>query len=179
MQEISKIWRMGMSDEERQYYNDFSVEARKEYSRLQIEYRATGSFTPSGQFALLPGTNVWIKKNRLEQNGLEREISAYPVVVFPPRPPALEPEYEMRQIVIKLRRKLKDRGFLNPNTGKLGHDVDIDVVKTIIGKESGVDNDKSLVEEILSEFCSSVEKNNSKKKGSGIKPKSKAKNSRK
>lgn len=153
MQEISKIWRTGMSDDDRQYYNDFSIQARKEYStRLQIEYRATGSFTPSDQFDILPGTNVWIRKNRLEQNGLEREISSYPTVVFPPRPPALEPEYEIRQSISRIRRKLKDRGLLNHKTGKLVPSADMEQVKTIIGKESGVDNDEAKVQQILAKF---------------------------
>jgi hypothetical protein len=104
-----------MNDSDRLYYNDFSVDARKEYLNQQIEYRATGSYTPSKEFTKLDGVNVWVRAAWHEKSGLEREIVGYESVTFPKRPPEFDEEYERRSEKSKLRRKLKLKGLLNDN----------------------------------------------------------------
>ena len=109
--EIAKIWRVGMSEEEKAYYNQFAAEAKKEYDQQVVEYRATGSFRPSHNFTRLEGTNIWIRKQF--QNGLEKEISNYDSCQFPKRPPCLDEAYNQREERSILKRKLKLKGLYN------------------------------------------------------------------
>ena len=99
-----------MSEVDRKYYNDFAAEAKKQYEKQVIEYRATGSFTPSEECLKLDG-NVWIRKH--VQNKLEQEISRYPSCQFPKRPAKLDKAYNEREERSKFKRKLKDKGMLN------------------------------------------------------------------
>ena len=50
VQEVSKLWRIGLTDDERTYYNQFANDARDEYNRQMIDFRATGSYTPNHEF---------------------------------------------------------------------------------------------------------------------------------
>ena len=113
MQEISKIWNRGMSDSDRQYYTEFANDARTEYLNQQIEFRATGSYTPSTEFSKYEGVNVWVRAVWHLKCGLEREIISYASVPFPKRPADAEESYEWRAEVSKVRRKLKLKNFLN------------------------------------------------------------------
>lgn len=107
VQEISKIWKLGMTDSEREYYNESAREAREEYQRLHQEYRATGRYQPSRKFEKLKGVGPWVRVAWHEKNGLERELSSYETVSFPLRPPQLDEAYEQRQLESIKRRKLK------------------------------------------------------------------------
>ena len=95
--EISHAWQNVLSESERDYYINFAVEARKEYDQQQMEFRASGSYKPSTRFEKLHGDGPWIKKNVNEKNTLEREISSYETIKFPPRPLDVEkPEWEQK-----------------------------------------------------------------------------------
>jgi hypothetical protein len=120
VREISQIWRYRMSDAARDYYNNFAREARVEYKLQHTEFRATGSYTPSTVFSRLHGDGPWIRISDTEKNALEREISSYETVKFPPRPidvdkPHWEKKIELaherekaRKIVRQHRQKLKE-----------------------------------------------------------------------
>jgi hypothetical protein len=112
-----------MSEEDRIYYNTFANEARKEYERQVIEYRATGSYTPSQKFCRLEGTNIWVKRHI--QNGLEKEISQYPSCQFPKRPPTMDEAYERREERSIFKRKLKQKGLVNDD-GTLKNALDFE-----------------------------------------------------
>ena len=86
VREISKIWKFGMNDQDREYYNEFAREARDEYDRQHHEFRATGAYKPSLIFERLGGDGPWVRIAFHEKNALEREISGYETVKFPPRP---------------------------------------------------------------------------------------------
>jgi hypothetical protein len=87
VREISKIWKYGMTDADREYYNEFAREAREEYERQHEEFRATGSYQPSCVFTRLGGGDgPWVRISEEDRNALEREISSYGTVKFPPRP---------------------------------------------------------------------------------------------
>ena len=107
IQEISKIWKLGMTDSDREYYNDFAREAREEYQQLHQEYRATGRYQPSHKFEKLKGVGPWVRIAWHEKNGLERELATYDTVSFPLRPPQLDEAYEKRRLESVKRRKLK------------------------------------------------------------------------
>jgi hypothetical protein len=100
VQEISKMWRMGLTDAERKYYK-----AKMEYRKQSMEYRATGFYRPSTQFEKLAGSGVWVRKNWAEKNALERDIATYKTVVFPPRPPELDEEHTRKEVERIERRK--------------------------------------------------------------------------
>jgi hypothetical protein len=100
-----------MGEEDRNYYNDFAVDAKREYEQQVVEYRATGTYTPSKEFDKLEGVNVWVRRHF--QNGLERELCKYTTCHFPKRPPEMDEAYERREERSKLRRKLKLKGLLN------------------------------------------------------------------
>mmetsp|Transcript_20829 Transcript_20829/g.23789 ORF Transcript_20829/g.23789 Transcript_20829/m.23789 type:complete len:432 (-) Transcript_20829:149-1444(-) len=87
IQEISKIWKYGLDDDERAYYNGFSREAREEYQRLHDEYRATGQFAPPKTYERMEKVGPWVRVDWEEKNGLERELATYETVQFPLRPP--------------------------------------------------------------------------------------------
>jgi hypothetical protein len=109
VQEISKMWRLALSAEDRKYYNDFSEQARKEYEQQHLEFRATGHYTPSEVFEKVDGTGLWVRKKFSEKNALEKEIAGYETVIFPPRPPELDEEYNKRNQENKERRKQRLR----------------------------------------------------------------------
>jgi hypothetical protein len=112
-----------MSEQDRVYYNNFASEATKEYKRQVVEYRATGSYTPSKYFTRIEGTNIWVRTNG--KNGLEKEISQYDSCLFPKRPASMDEAYEMREERSILRRKLKQKGLLNDD-GTLKNDLDFE-----------------------------------------------------
>jgi len=109
MQEISRMWRMKLSERERNYYNAFSDECRKEYKYMQREFRATGYYTPSDRFEKLGGAGLWVHKKIEERNELEVEVDSYDTVVFPMRPPEMDEDYMRRDRENKERRKAKMR----------------------------------------------------------------------
>ena len=79
-----------MSEQDREYYNTFAKETREEYELQHQEYRATGSFKPSKVFEKLHGDGPWVRIAYHEKNALEREITGYDTVKFPPRPVEME-----------------------------------------------------------------------------------------
>jgi hypothetical protein len=105
VKEIGKIWKYGMSEEDREYYNEFARQAREEYQEQHREYRATGQYTPSTTFKKLDGTGPWVRVATHDKNGLEREIETYDTVQFPPRPPEMDDAYRLREQESKRRRK--------------------------------------------------------------------------
>ena len=105
VKEIGKVWRYGISEKEREYYNDFAREAREEYQEQYREYRATGRFTPSKTFKKLGP--LWVRIKMHEKSALEREIDSYETVQFPPRPPEMDEAYRKREEESKQRRKEK------------------------------------------------------------------------
>lgn len=105
VKEIGKIWRYGITEKDREYYNDFAREAREEYQEQYREYRATGRFTPSNTFKKLGP--LWVRIKVHEKNALEREIDSYDTVQFPPRPPEMDEAYQKRHEESKRRRKEK------------------------------------------------------------------------
>lgn len=107
VKEISKIWKYGISEQDRDYYNEFAREAREEYQEQHREYRATGQYTKSKTFKRLDGNGPWVRVAMHEKNGLEREIESYDTVQFPPRPPEMDEAYKQREEESKRRRKEK------------------------------------------------------------------------
>lgn len=114
VQEISKLWRIALSESEQKYYNDFAERIRKAYRVQQMEYRATGQYTPNETFKRLPG-GPWVHCDQHCRSSLEQEICTYETVKFPPRPPELDKEYAKRLEESKRKRKLKIAGRLNPD----------------------------------------------------------------
>jgi HMG (high mobility group) box len=108
VQEISKIWRYGMSEDEREYYNSFAQEAQKEYQRMHCQYRATGKYTPSDRFEKLQGVGPWVRIPWHEKNALERELATYECISFPPRPPTLDDAYEQRRLEGIRKRRIRE-----------------------------------------------------------------------
>ena len=108
VREISKIWKYGMSDADRDYYNIFAKETREEFEKQHAEYRATGSFKPSKVFKRLHGDGPWIRIAYHEKNALEREITGYDTVKFPPRPVEMEKPFWVKKIE-KARAREMDR----------------------------------------------------------------------
>ena len=98
VREISRIWKFGMSDQDREYYNKFARETREEYERQHREYRATGSFKPSKVFERFHGDRPWVRIAFHEKNALEREITGYDTVKFPPRPVEMEKPIWLKKI---------------------------------------------------------------------------------
>jgi len=84
--ELSKLWKYGMSSTDKEYYTEFSRQAREKYALQLREYQSTGSFTPSKDFEKLQGTGPWVRKMPHLRNALEQEICSYDKVRFPPRP---------------------------------------------------------------------------------------------
>lgn len=97
VQQLSKMWKYGLSAKDRAYYNDFAREAREEYKRQHTEFRATGTYTPSAMFERINGDGPWVKTVYHEKNALERELATYDRVKFAPRPENAEvPFWEKR-----------------------------------------------------------------------------------
>lgn len=111
IREIAKIWKYGILEKDREYYNEFAREAREEYQEQHREYRATGKYTPSKTFKRLDGTGPWVRVAAHEKNVLEREIESYDTVQFPPRPPELDDVYRKREQESKRRRKEKNKSL--------------------------------------------------------------------
>ncbi len=109
VREISKIWKFGMSDEDRAYYNEFCRHLRKEYDEQYSEYRATGSYKPSKLFERLHGNGPWMKKAFHEKNSLEREISSYNSIQFPPRPETMPKPHWLKKIEKGREREMERR----------------------------------------------------------------------
>eukprot|EP00536_Pseudo-nitzschia_multiseries_P007942 jgi/Psemu1/287468/fgenesh1_pg.192_\ len=129
IQQLAKIWRVGMSQEGRDYFTKFAEDARKEFEQQVIEYRATGSYKPSKHFQRLENSSVWVRIDR--PSPLEEEICSYETIHFPKRPPELNEEYEEREIRGILKRKLKLKGWLNDDgeTWKDGVDFEAELEK--------------------------------------------------
>ncbi len=109
VREISKIWKFQMSDHDREYYNEFAREAREEYEAQHLEFRATGAYKPSRIFERLHGDGPWVRIVRHEKNTLEREISNYETVKFPPRPEHFDKPFWVRKIEKQNEREAKRR----------------------------------------------------------------------
>ncbi|KAL3903531.1 MAG: hypothetical protein SGILL_010410 [Bacillariaceae sp.] len=120
---IAAMWRSALSDDDRDYYQNFATEAREEYKQQVVEYRATGSFTPSHRFAPIEDTNIWVRLDNPCE--LEREISAYETVKFAPRPPEMDQAYEERLVRSVVIRKLKIKKLLDED-GNPDSDVDFE-----------------------------------------------------
>ena len=120
VQEISILWRIGLTDADRQYYSDFSEQARAEYKQQWMEFRATGAYTPSTRFEKVPGVNLWFRKQWEEKNALEKELASYETYSFPPRPPEFDEAYKQREEASKLKRKLKLKGLLDEHGNPIG-----------------------------------------------------------
>lgn len=119
VQEISKMWRLALTDEDRQYYHDMVEQIRQEYQRQHLEFRATGHYTPSETIERVDGAGLWMHKRDHEKNDLEREIASYDTQVFPLRPPEFDEEYNQRQkeSIEKRKRKLQQERI---SAGKKG-----------------------------------------------------------
>lgn len=135
VREISKIWKFGMSDDDREYYNEFAREAREEYEKQHFEFRATGAYKKSLVFERLGNNNVnvnvngdgddsnststdnvhghgngngngpWVRIAVHEKNALEREISNYDTVKFPPRPEIADKPEWVTKIELQNKRE--------------------------------------------------------------------------
>jgi hypothetical protein len=121
MPEISKMWRKALSQEEQKFYNDVADNIRLEFKKQHMEFRATGSFTPSENFERKG--NFWTHKKQNERNALEHELDSYETVLFPPRPPEYDEEYFKRERESKRRRKLKEK-VVDPDEDMDNHDED-------------------------------------------------------
>lgn len=109
VKEISRLWRLALSDEDREYYNTFCEEIRSEYKKQHLEFRATGHYTPSETFERRDGASLWVRKNAQKKNALELEIAKYETVLFPMRPIEFDEEHRIRDLESKERRKEKLR----------------------------------------------------------------------
>jgi hypothetical protein len=114
-QEIGKLWRAALTDAERDFYNDLADHLTAEYQSQNLEFRATGTYTPSQRFERLQGVGPWIHKLESERNDLEKELAEYDTVVFPMRPPEYEEDYKLSLELSSLKRKMKNSGLLNPD----------------------------------------------------------------
>jgi hypothetical protein len=106
------MWKHGLTDADRQYYNQFCVDVRKEYKKQHLEFRATGYYTPSSTFERnMEGTGLWLRKKFHEKNRLEMEIATYDTVKFPLRPPSYNEEHKRRELesIRKRKEKLKQQ----------------------------------------------------------------------
>ena len=142
VKEISKIWKLGMEECDRVYYNEFAREARDEYNQLLQEYRATGRYQQSRKFEKLQGVGPWVRVAWHEKNGLERELSTYETVLFPPRPQSLDAAYFDRRKESVKKRKLKNAESRNCSTTEEEEVAG----ETSAGEEGGGDTDAVLEE---------------------------------
>jgi hypothetical protein len=117
VQEISKVWKFGMTPAEREYYNVFARDLRDEYMGQHHEYRATGNYRPSDRFGKLQGIGPWVKREWAAKNGLEVELEEYDTVKFPERPPELQEEYEQRRKGQHTRRMLREKRAIEVTMG--------------------------------------------------------------
>lgn len=117
VQEISKIWKHVLMDEEKYYYNSFAADVKNEYKEQNMEFRATGVYTPSERFVRVEGTGLWLKKKPEEKNELEKEIDGYETVIFPPRPIEFDEDHKRREEESKRRRKLRLKKLRNGEEG--------------------------------------------------------------
>ena len=117
VQEISKVWKFGMTPTEREYYNAFARDLRDEYMGQHHEYRATGNYRPSERFGKLQGIGPWVKRELAEKNGLEVELEEYDTVKFPERPPEFQEEYEQKRKGQRTRRLLREKRAIEATMG--------------------------------------------------------------
>ncbi len=139
--EVSKLWKHALTEEERNYYNHFAEEIRSEYRQQLLEYRATGSFTPSELFERQEGVGLWIHKKVSEKTELELEISQYASLNFPPRPPELDEEYKRRFQESVERRKKKIKREREEMYKKM-EEQGIQVRRRTVKKKKKVGNEK-------------------------------------
>jgi hypothetical protein len=111
--EISRLWRYAFTETQRKYYDDFATQLQAEYQKQRLEFRTTGTYTPSSTFERR-GT-VWLRMDSNQRNEIEHEIAAYESVSFPPRPPSMDEDFQRREANRALHRKLRSRG-LDPTT---------------------------------------------------------------
>lgn len=138
VKEIAKIWKYGISEEDRDYYNVFAREAREEYEEQYREYRATGRFMPSTTFKKLGP--LWVRMKEHEKNSLEREIDSYDTVVFSPRPNAeMDEAYRKREEERKQRRKEQQRKASIEDQEEEGVADQVDASKKRLGKRKAGD----------------------------------------
>jgi len=104
---ISKQWKEVMSQSEKNYYHEMATLARNEYTTQNLEYRATGRYTPSRTLRKIPNTGLWLRLHN--KNALERELDTYETYHFPPRPPQADAAYAKRLEESKRRRREKNR----------------------------------------------------------------------
>lgn len=110
VQEISRLWRNNMTQNDQDYYNKMAELIRQEYLQQMIEFRATDSFRQSEKFIRLGnGLGPWAHRKPEDHNALEKEVAAYDTVIFPPRPPSKNEAYAEREKQSKFRRKEKLR----------------------------------------------------------------------
>ena len=110
VQEISRLWRVDLNEQEQQYYTKMAEEIQSEYREQMLEYRATEEFRPSDRFIKLgDGKGPWVHKHPMDRNELEAQVAAYKTFVFPPRPPSKDQEYYTREQQSKERRKERIR----------------------------------------------------------------------
>ena len=81
--EISRKWKLQLTDAERQYYIRFAREMKEEYTRQIREFRATGYYTPSTRFGKLLGEGPPVRLIWEEKNELERELATYTEIIRP------------------------------------------------------------------------------------------------
>jgi hypothetical protein len=95
-----------MTGADRDYYNDFAVQAKEEYDKQHEEFRATGSYKPSKIFTRLgnDANGPWVRIAHHEKNALEREISSYKNLKFPPRPETAEKPTWVTKIELQVQR---------------------------------------------------------------------------
>ena len=76
VKEISRLWRTTLSDEDREYYNTFCEEIRKEYKNQHLEFRATGHYTQSEAFERPDGASLWVRKDAQKKDNSRAEAVA-------------------------------------------------------------------------------------------------------
>jgi hypothetical protein len=113
VQEISKMWKVTLTDQDREYYHVFVMNLKKEYHKQLIEYRATGYYTPSSKYVRNNnGIGLWTHIQKQDKNALELEIDTYETVQFPSthlnedeQQQRIQSSREKRKAKIKLQRK--------------------------------------------------------------------------
>ena len=153
-----------MSEEDKEYYNNFAADAKKEYKQQLIEYRATGAYKRSKHFAPLEDTNIWIRIDK--PSPLEEEIRSYETYTFPKRPAELDEEYEERQLRSVLRRKLRDRKWMDSDGYMLKEGVDFEELL----EEERQKRDRKLKEQQQQQQQQQKQHNDGEKRSASVPP---------
>jgi len=140
VREISKVWKYGMSNPDREYYNTFCRQLREEYELQHAEYRATGSYKPSKVFERLHGDGPWCRIEHHEKNSLEREISNYPTVKFPPRPLEMEKPAWLKKVESARVREMERRRTRNKKHREKKEEERNSLVEISLAKERRLKN---------------------------------------